>query len=469
METKVEALEGNKIKVTVTVEAADVNARIKKTYKDFAQKYNFPGFRKGKAPRPVINNAFGAEAVLATVTEDVINASYPQAVEAEKLFPMGTPDFGDAGMVEEGKPFTFSFELSVKPQVELTSYEPVAVELPQEGCSDAELEEQVDQIREHYMTYEDASAATKMKPENYVDLAVKAFDEDGNAIESLEEDSLLYGPGAGIFSADFDAEIMGMKKGQTKEFELDIPEGEESVKLSAYAGKKVKFEVTCTVIKKKALPEVTDEWCKDVIGFEGVEDFRNGIRESIAQQKVDLTPRLKERLCTAELIERFDGEVPSELAEEAEAALLQDFFGQLQRQGVSFDMFLMQEGMTADQFKADVKLQAADEAKQQLALDAWARNKGIEATDEEVSNEFVIAGIENPAAVEKEWRESGRLYLIREGIVRRKAVEDLMDTAVVTEVDYAEKAKAERKEAKKTTKKKAAKKDEAPAEEASAE
>ncbi len=107
----------------------------------------------------------------------------------------------------------------------------------------------------------------------------------------------------------------------------------------------------------------------------------------------------------------------------------------------------MQQGITADEFKADVKLQAADEAKHQLALDAWARRAGIEATDEEVSREFELAGVENPAALEKEWRETGRLYLIREGIIRRKAVESVMEGAVVTEVDYAAQAQQERKDA----------------------
>ncbi len=345
METKVEVLEGNKVKVTVTVDAAAVDARIKKTYKDFAQKYNFPGFRKGKAPRPVIDNALGAEYVLATVSEDVINTAYPQSVEAEKLFPVGNPEFGNAGLVEAGKDFTFDFTVSVKPEIdintaypqsveaeklfpvgnpefgnaglveagkdftfdftvsvkpeiELTSYDAVEIELPVAGCSEAEISEQIEQLREHYQTFEDASAATKFKTENHAELAIKATDEDGETIEPLESESRLYAPGAGMmneafdaevlgmkkgqtkeFSLDiaedgetieplesesrlyapgagmmneaFDAEVLGMKKGQTKEFSLDIAEDESAVLLSAYAGKKINFEVTCVVVKKQ--------------------------------------------------------------------------------------------------------------------------------------------------------------------------------------------------------------------------
>ena len=109
----------------------------------------------------------------------------------------------------------------------------------------------------------------------------------------------------------------------------------------------------------------------------------------------------------------------------------------MQRQGVSFDVYLAQRGIDNNQFKAEIKEEAVDSVKQELALEAWARNKGIEATDEEITNEFVIAGLENPAAVEAEWRATGRIHLIREGIVRSKAMQDVIDTANVTRVDYA--------------------------------
>lgn len=461
MDTQVEALEDNKVRVTVTVDAKDVDAHVKKTYKDFALKYNFPGFRKGKAPRPVINNALGTEAVLATVTESVINAAYPQVIEAEKLFPVGNPEFGDDGLVEVGDAFTFTFTLGVKPSFELTSYEPVSIELPASGVSEAEVEEQIEALREHYMTYEDASAATKMKPENYADLAIKATDAEGNHIKALESESRLYGPGTETLSAAFDEAIMGMKKGQTETFTLDVPADESAVLMADAAGKTVSFEVTMNVVKKKVVPEATDEWAKDTMGFEDMADLREQVKESVAAQKGDMLPRLKENACVSALIERFEGEIPANMQEQAESDLLQDFFSQLQRQGMSFDAYLAQMGMDSTQFKADVKLQATDEAKQQLALDAWARNKGIEATDEDITAEFVKAGVDDPAALEKEWREQGRLYLIREGVVRAKAMRDVMDTAVVTEVDYAAKAQEEKKEAKKASKKKAAKKDEA--------
>ncbi len=357
MQITVEPLEGNKVSVQTAVAAKDVDAQIAKVYREFAKKYNFPGFRKGKAPRPVIDNAVGREAVLATATEDVINAAYPQIIEEKRLYPAGNPDFDNAGaMVEEGADFALSFTLPVRPEIELSSYDAVEIELPQSGASEAEIDEQMKQLLAHY-------------------------DQD----------------------------------------------------------------------------EATEEWARDTMGFESLEDMRKQMAEQIADQKEMLLPRLKENACTVQLVERVDAEVPEGMAEQKESQLLQDFFTQLQRSGASFDSYLMQQGIDADQFKEDVKRQAADEVKREMALDAWARHAGIEATDEEVSHEFEVAAGDEAAKLEREWRESGRLYLVREELARSKAMKDIMDGAKVTEVDFAKRAQEEEAKAKKAPKKKASK------------
>ena len=252
METKVEALEDNRTKVTVTVDAADIDARIKKTYKDFANKYNFPGFRKGKAPRPIIDNALGAEAVRATVTDDVVNGTYPLAIDDCDLYPIAKPEFDETDLVEAGKPYTFSFTVTVKPEIEISSYEPVEIELPAEGTTDAEIDEQIDALREHYYSFEDASAATKVKEDSYIDLAMKATDDKGEEIPSLTTENRPYGLGANLFPAEFDEQLVGLKKGQTATFTLDMP-ADPPIMLSALAGKteKINFEVEVKVVKKK--------------------------------------------------------------------------------------------------------------------------------------------------------------------------------------------------------------------------
>lgn len=462
METKVEALQDNKVKVTVTIDAKEVDNRIKKTYKDFANKYNFPGFRKGKAPRPIIDNALGAEAVSATVTDDIVNGSYPLAIDSCDLYPVGKPDFDEPALVEGGKPYEFAFTVEVKPIVELSSYEPVEVKLPAEGASDAEIDQQIEGLRDYYHKFENANANTKVKADSYVDLKIKATDESGEAVSSLESESRLYLVGAGLFPAAFDEKIIGLKKGAVESFSINVADAKESTLMASLTGKTetVNFEVEVLAVKKEVLPELTDEWVKETLGFENVADLRERVAETVKEQKAEVLPRIKENTCLNELATRFDVEVPAAVQEETEAKLLQDFFAQLQRQGASFDAYLQQNGLTSDQFKADVKQQAADTAKQDMALDAWAAHFEIKATDEDVLEEFKKSGAKNPKALMEEWRKNGQLYLVREGVVRSRAALDVMDKAKVTEYDPAEEAAKEEKKAKKSSKKKAEKKEE---------
>lgn len=466
VETKVEALQDNRVKVTVVVDAKDIDARIKKTYRDFANKYNFPGFRQGKAPRKIIDNALGAEAVPATVTDDVVNETYPLALDDGNLYPVSKPTFSeDMGLVEAGKPFEYSLEVEVKPELELSSYEPVAIEMPGEGASDAEIDEQIDALREHYNDYEDASAATKVKEDSYLDLSMKATDDAGNEIESMSAPTRLYGLGTGLFPATFDAELVGMKKGQKKEFSIDVP-AEPTVMTQPLMGKtaKINFEVEVQAVKNKVLPELTDEWAKETLGFESVADLRERVADSILEQKSEVLPRIKENLCLSQLADRLEGDVPEAMCEEAETSLLQDFFQQLQRQSVSFDAYLAQQGITPDQFKQDVKAQAHDMTKQDLALDAWARHFDMTVTDEDVAEEFVKSGAEDPKALQAEWRKNGQLHMVKNGIARTNAAMDVMEKAVVTELkpgEASDEKKAEKKPAKKAAAKKTAKKDEA--------
>lgn len=448
MKTKVEKLDDNKIKVEVEVPAATVDSKVNQVYKDLAKKYNFPGFRKGKAPRAVIDNAIGKETVLAQVTEDVINDAYPEIVEQERLYPVGSPDFGEAGMVEPGKDFKFEFTIGSKPEIELTSYDPVEVEIPASSVNDAEIDEQLEAISRHYMNYEDAPKSTKLSKDNFAKLDIKAEKEDGEEIVSLTSESRFFTPGGGLFSAAFDEEVFGMKAGDTKKFTLDVPEDEDAMLMSDLGGQKVSFEVKCDAVQKQAMPKITDDWVKDNMGFDSVKDLREGIEKSISEQKESVIPTIKENACAAKLVERVEEDIPESMAEEAESELLQDFFAQLQQQGMSFDAYLAARGIDSDQFKKDIKLQAADEAKQQLALDAWAKKFDIGVTDEEVTLEFERAGVDNPKKVEEDWKRSGRLYLIREGIVRRKAMENVIETAKVTEKEFTKENDSDAKDSK---------------------
>ena len=180
MNINVEALENNQVKLIFEVDAADVDARIKRTYRRVAKRYSFPGFRPGKAPRPVIDNIMGADSVRTTVTEDLVNEVYPQALEENNLVPLQRPNYEyELDLVEDHKPFNFTATIVVKPELELTSYEPVEVEIPSTEATDEEIDAQIEELRNYYHDFKDANANTKVKPGEFVELTMTVTNEAG--------------------------------------------------------------------------------------------------------------------------------------------------------------------------------------------------------------------------------------------------------------------------------------------------
>ena len=410
MKTTVEALEDNKVKLSFEIDAKEVNTRIKQAYKNFAKRYNFPGFRPGKAPRPVVDNMMGADTVKASLTEDLVNELYPLALDEHNLVPLFKPEFDmDTEIVEDNKPFSFSTTIDVKPSFELSSYDNVSVEIPVPEATEAEIDAQIEELRNYYTDFKDANANTKVKQGEFVELTIKATDKDGNELSQLNAENRLYELGVNLFPAAFDAELIGMKKGEEKSFDVDF--SSDSSMLGQTLGEDagvIHFDVKVDTIKKKVLPELSDEWAHNNFGFENLADMRTQIAQSIKDQK------------------EMNKQRP-------------------------FDQYLDTMKISSEQFKQDMKQQAEDTVRQDMALDAWARHNKIEATAEEVSAEFQKANVDDPVAVEAEWRVAGRLPLIAEGVVRTKALNDIVAKATVTEV---EPKAAKPKEAKKTTAKK---------------
>lgn len=454
MKTKIEELKDNQVRLEVSFEAKEISDRIKKTYKDFSYKYSFPGFRRGKAPRPVVDNALGAEAVTATVTDELIKETYPLAVDESGIYPISQPEFEDQeALVEDGKAFTYTVKLETKPEYTLDSYDPVEILMPSEGATDAEIQDQIDAMREHYFSFEDAPAKEKATETSIVDLILKATDDKGEIIDSLTSDSRVYTIGSGLFSEEFEKELVGMKKGDKKTIDLKL-EDNDSAGLASIAGQteEVHFEVEIKAVMRKVIPDLSDEWVRDTLGFENIEDFKSRIAESIISQKDEALPRLKEERSLMALAERLNGEIPDALVEGTETELLQNFFQQLQSQSLNLDSYLSQQNITIDQFKDDIKKQAQELTKQDLALDAWAKHNDYKVSGKDLTEEFAKSGAEDPKALEEEWRNSGQLHTLRQGILRVRAIKDIMDTAIITEPD------SEKKTQKKTAKKESEKK-----------
>ena len=431
-----------KMAAKVTVPAADVNAAIKKTYKDIAKKYNFQGFRRGHAPRPVIDGIIGREAVLAQATNDLLTALEPMMLEELDVTPVGRVSFGPEGadpeLAAEHADYVVDATIGVRPSAELTSYDAPEINLPPEEATDAEIDWQINQLLSYQVTYEDVEEDRAVEPGDIVSVDIENVDGAGH----LAGKNRLLALDGQQLPEQLQEGIEGMKKGEEKAIEWTRSHEHDGETISHTFSVKV----TLNGIKKAVTPELDDEMAKKY-GYDTVDAFKEAVKEEIEGDKKTTIPNLKEDRVVEAVGKLLDLEtVPQAYQDEIFNELAQEFLAQLQRQNVSLDMFLRARGLKSDDFIADLRVQAEERARQSLALDAVAAKLGLEVNEDEVRGEFERAGVEDVEASYKQWKDEGRLPAIRDSIRRTKALDWLVENCKVNVVDeVAERAAAAEK------------------------
>ncbi len=455
MEPTVEKLEGNRVRVTVSHSSAEVDEAVAAAYAHVSHRIKLPGFRPGRAPRPLIDSRVGRESVLAEALEELVESSYPAALDALRLRPMGAPDMGDLDLIQEGVDYTYTAEVDVRPDLTVSSIEDLEAEVPPSKTTDAEIDAQIEYLRDRFATLEvveDRGIADG-------DFALLSFTGtvDGEPAEDLTVDKYLYEMGRGIMPEAFDAGVTGAKVGEAAHVEFPIPDDAAN---QDYVGKTAAFEIQIHEIKAKTLPPVDDELASNIGGFETMADLREDIRTKLDENKATAHMRLVERGARAALSERLEGEIPNELFADRTQAMTEEFFDSLKDQGISIQEYLEQTGATAEQIQSDISREAALRVRDEMALEALFRQAGLEYSGEELDAEIAkIADADKvPAASMRErLLRSGVLGMLRERLMHRHATRYLMEHVEVVEVDpaaarAADKPKAEAK--KKTTAKK---------------
>ena len=426
-------VENGILTATVTIPAADVDDAIKKAYRDTAKKYNFPGFRRGKAPRPVIDRMLGEGVVHAQATEEAVNAVAPSILEELDIVPVKDGEFKVEEIVKDHEDFTFSVDYKMRPTPELSSYEAVSIEMPPAEVTEAEIDAQVNMFLTYQVTFDEVEDRG-VEAEDLVSLAIK----DVKNAESFASDSRSVFVGSGSMPEAVEEALKGMKVGETKEISW-TPEGEDAEEAT--------IEVTVNSIKTRVVPELTDELAKEAFGFENVAAMRDAVKLEIEQDKQSRLPGLKESRAVAALAERLQlEEVDEDYAQSVFTELGQQFLSNLSASGMSLDQWLQANRISSEQFIADLHHQADDVARESLALDALARELKIEVTEDDVTAEFERAGVEDVDASKASFTAEGRMPAVRDSIRRSKACDWLVENAQVTEVDEAARAAEQAKE-----------------------
>ena len=414
---------------TLTIGKKDVDATIAKTYKDIARKYAFQGFRRGRAPRPVIDGIVGRQAVLAEATNSLLTEAEPLMIEQLDVVPVGQIDYGEEpALAQEKSDYTIEAKISVRPDVELDSYDAPSINMPPEEATEAEIDQQINILLSYRTHFEDVEEDRGAEGSDMLLCDVENISnlreyEGQNRMFSLDNERL---------HAEWRDGLRGMKKDEEKEISWTVEAERDGEHHEATFAAKVKVNA----IRVAVTPELTEDNVKDDFGFDTIEELRNAVKEEIEGDKKSTLPQLKEDRVVEAIGEHLTlEEIPTAYTEQIFNEIANQFLTQLQSQNMSLDGYLQSRGATPDDFIADLHVQAEERARQSLALDALAAHLGFEVTDEEVREEFEKAGVPDVDAAIKDFRNEGRLPAVRESIRRTKAVQWLVENASVTEVD----------------------------------
>lgn len=413
----------------LTIGKKDVDATIAKTYKDIARRYAFQGFRRGRAPRPVIDGIVGREAVLAEATNSLLSVAEPLMIEQLDIVPLGQIDYGEnPDLAVEKSDYTIEAKISVRPDVELDSYDAPTINMPPEEVTEAEIDQQIDVLLSYQTRFEDVEEDRGAEGNDMLLCDV----ENISNLREYEGENRMFSLDNERFHAEFLDGLRGMKKGEEKEISWTRSAERDGEIHEATFAAKVKVNAIRVAVK----PEVTEENVKSDFGFDSIAELREAIKEEVANDKKATLPQLKEDRVVVAIGEHLTlEEVPAVYTDQIFNEIANQFLSQLQSQNMSLDMYLKARGATSEDFIADMRAQAEERARQSLALDALAEHLGLDATDEDVREEFEKAGVPDVEAAMDDFAKEGRIPAVRESIRRTKAVQWLVENATVNVVD----------------------------------
>ena len=382
MSVQVEKLEKNMAKLTVEVPAEDVEKAIQGAYQKTKKSINIPGFRKGKAPRQLIEKMYGKEVFYSDAVDAMLPKAYSDAVEECGEEIVSYPKI-DVVQIESGKPFIFTAEVAVKPAVTLGEYKGIQVEKAPIEVTDEEIEAQVNKEREansRTVTVEDRAVQKG-------DIATIDFEGfvDGVAFDGGKGENYDLEIGSNTFIPGFEDQLVGAEIGKELDVNVTFPEEYGAKEL---AGKEAVFKCKVNGIKVKELPAVDDEFAQEVSEFDTLDELKKDIRAKLTEAAEKSAETAVEEQLVEQVVESMEAEIPQCMVDRKTDEMLQEFDYRLQSQGLNLDLYMKYTGFSADSFKETYKEQALNQVKIRLALEEIVKLEKIEVTEEELNAEF---------------------------------------------------------------------------------
>ena len=425
MSVQVEKLEKNMAKLTSEVSAQDLEKAIEDAFQKNKNKISVPGFRKGKVPRKMVEKMYGQEIFY----EDAANALIPEAYE--KALDECTEDIVsspkiDVVQIEAGKPFVFTAEVALKPEVKLGKYKGVTVDKVSTEVTDEEVDAEVGRERENNAR----NVEVTDRPVKDGDITTIDFEGfvDGVPFEGGKGENYPLTIGSGTFIPGFEEQLIGAEIGREVEVNVTFPEDYQAEELK---GKAAVFKCTVKEIKEKELPELDDEFASEVSEFETLAEYKADVRGKLEEKKAKEAKDAREAAVIDAIVKDSDMEIPEPMLETQQRQMVDEFAQRIQMQGLSMEQYMQFTGASYDQLTEQVKPQAEKRIQSRLVLEAIAKAENITATDEEFEEELKVMAQAYQMEVDKvrEMLPEKSTAQIKEDIAVRKAAQFAVENA----------------------------------------
>lgn len=382
MSFQVEDLGKNMVKLTIEATAEDFEKALDKVYHKNKGKINVQGFRKGKAPRSIIEKMYGAGVFYEDAANEIIPEAYEQAAKESGLEIVARPSI-EVVQIEKGKNFIFTAEVAVKPTVTLGQYKGIEVEKADLSVSDEELNAELDKAREQNsrtVTVEDRAVAMG-------DIATIDYEGfmDGVAFEGGKGTDHALEIGSHSFIDTFEDQLVGKNIGEECEINVTFPQEYHAPEL---AGKPAVFKVLVKGIKVKELPELDDDFAQDVSECDTLDAYKENVKKEIYDKKAAAAKSAKEDAALEKIVENAQMDIPQPMVETQKRQMADEFVQRLQMQGLNIQQYLQFTGMTPEKFLETLEPQALKRIQSRLVLEEIVKAENLSVSDEEIENEM---------------------------------------------------------------------------------
>ncbi len=377
MSVQVETLEKNMAKLTIELAEDKLEDAMQKAYLKQKRKINLPGFRKGKAPRHMVEKMFGPEVFYEDASDILIRENYSKAIDESGADLVSRPVV-DIVQIEKGKPFIFTIEAAVKPEVKLGEYKGIEVTKIDTSVTDEEVDAEIEKERNTNAR----TVTVEGRPIQEGDTAVIDFEGfvDGEPFEGGMGENYSLQIGSHSFIDTFEEQLVGKNAGEELEVQVTFPEEYHAAEL---AGKPATFQVKIHEIKAQELPELDDEFAQDISEFDTLAEYKESVRKAVSERKEAEAKRAKEEEAIKKIVEQSTMDIPEAMVETQAENMVEEFARGITQQVMSFEQYMQFSGMSVEKMKEQMKPDALSRIQGSLVLEQIVKEEGIEVTEED--------------------------------------------------------------------------------------